>query len=140
MLTSTGYGFDNTATRITPSEPHLKKMINKLPSVIEMMMAVDPVTYRYIDPDRDHDIDRVGFLVRNSQGFGGVLEGISDDVLRSNILMDRGDAGLHLRPDHMFPVLWKATQEVWAETQHLLDRMNGLEARVSVLEGRQAVH
>lgn len=138
LASDTGWVLDSSMAPHNVSEPDLKKDIRVLPPALHMLRAVDPVTWLYRDEayGRNHF---VGFLVRDADGVGGVMEGIDDDLLRSIITVQRGD-GVGLKQNHMFPVLWKATQEVWAETQHLLDRMNGLEARVSVLEGRQAVH
>jgi hypothetical protein len=124
--TGTGHIMDSSFSVSTPSEPTIKRDIEKLPSMIDAVMAIDPVTFWYTDEWREQD-HRIGFLARDFGGFGGAKERLPAAVRDIIVTDETGVTGL--RQGGMLPGLWRATQEV-------IDRLNGIEARVEALEGR----
>lgn len=104
---------------IQTSDPSLKSDMAKLPSVLSMIRAIDPISFRWIDGGggkpgkRTHygfDATQIKAAIPGGEDWGAYV---------------LGEDGVHsYRPAEMLPVAWKGLQE-------LIDRVERLEASLS---------
>jgi hypothetical protein len=140
--TSGGVAFDFTLTKQTPSAPELKTDIRKIPSAKAIILGMDPVVFKWrreMNLGAAHDYEHAGFLSEDYGDIRGVESAVSGSTAEHLIQHDMGTVMgtfTGYRPDHIVPYLCRSIQEVWADVDNLVNRMNGIEDRVSVLEMR----
>lgn len=126
--TGTGHIMDSSFIVTNPSEPSIKRDIEKLPSVIAAIIAIDPVTFWYRDSWREQD-HRIGFLARNFDDFGGVRETLPS-VLSSIVVSEEKVGCLGLKQADMLPILWKGVQELSEEIDKLKIELHKLKSTI----------
>jgi hypothetical protein len=136
----------------TVSDPKIKKNVKELGSVRSIISSIHAVEYDWADyygsflASKDHH--HFGFLSEDGHGMNGVKHTLHrhgygperELSIWQGIETPRFGFVRSVDYHQMSVFLWRGMQEIWAETDVLLDRMNGLEARVGRLEQGTAVH
>jgi hypothetical protein len=128
---STGAYMDMNGTVHTVSDPAKKKNIKPMPSVLDIIDSVDPITYEWANErDYPHHVEKRrmwGFTATSVGKIGGVKEAFESRKHEFCGHHEKADGNHSLDYSALGAVNWKGTQELLAMCRDLQRRVDKLE-------------